>query len=75
MGPSSVMQLIFFPPRGCQAHRGANNSFILSAQEMNHRCNLIRLCHNLALCVTALFVRRVGAVSRLQTIYLELSKI
>lgn len=46
------------PPPSCrggrQALRGANNSFILSGQEMNHRCNLISVCHNLALCVTAL---------------------
>lgn len=46
----------------CQAHQGANNSFILSAQEMNHRCNLIRLCHNPALCVTALFFAPVLAL-------------
>ena len=46
-----------FPPScrgGRQALRGANNSFILSGQEMNHRCNLISVCHNLAVCVTAL---------------------
>lgn len=70
----------FFLSRGCQAHRGANNSFILSAQEMNHRCNLIRLCHNLALRVSALLFAPVlaplvdSAILSLQTVYLELSK-
>lgn len=46
---------------------GANNSFILSAQEMNHGCNLIRLCHNLALRAAALFPAPVfvGTVSGL----------
>lgn len=54
VGPSAAMQLNFSLPQRCQAHHGANSSFILSGQEMNHRCNLIRLCHNPALCVTAL---------------------
>lgn len=35
---------------------GANNSFILRAQEMNHRCNLIKLRHNVAVRATALFL-------------------
>lgn len=70
MGPSSAMQFFggFFACHGDARLTvvGANNSFILSAQEMNHRCNLIRLCHNLALCATALFFRAcVGTVSGL----------
>lgn len=63
MGPSSAMRLIFFSPlpRGCQAHVRANSSFILSAQEMNHRCNLIRLLQNPAQCATSVLF--VGALS------------
>lgn len=64
MGPSAAMQfflfVFFFFCHGDARLTvvGANNSFILSAQEMNHRCNLIRLCHNLTLCATALFFPR-----------------
>lgn len=66
-------------PRGCQAHVRANSSFILSAQEMNHRCNLIRLLQNPAQCATSLcclwgHCQWHCRFLRLQTVYLELCK-